>query len=201
MRTTVALMACVLLCAGCLSPKKLNPTLYYTLEPALDIPAAGPTGLTLGVRPFSVARPYGSGMAYLDGAHRMGYRVMEEWAEMPREAVTRAVMDAVSATGRFADVGNAAEMALPDYMLTGEVRKFHEDRSKNPAAAVLEARFELRRPRVKDGVWGRTISVEKTLQNDSGAALAAAMSEAIADLARQLADGVAQANLIVPETP
>lgn len=200
MRKTVTL-ACVLLCAGCLTPKRIIPTQYYTIDPVIDVGDAEPTTLTLGVRPFAVARPYDTGMAYLDSRHRLSYRIKEEWAELPRDVVTRAVLDAISATGRFADVGKAAEMSLPDCMLTGEIRKFHEDRSVRPTVVEVEARFELRRTRAKDALWADTLHVKMPLADDSGEALAAAMSAAVAVLARQAAENIAQADLRVPETP
>ncbi len=195
------ILACVLLCAGCLTPKRIVPTQYYTIDPVIDVGGAEATALTLGVRPFAVARPYDAGMAYLDSRHRLAYRVKEEWAELPRDVVTRAVMDAITATGRFADVGKAAEMSLPDLMLTGEVRKFHENRSVHPPVVELEARLELRRTRAKDPIWAETLRVEAPIADDSGDALAAAMSEAVAALARQSAENLARADLRVPETP
>ena len=200
MRKAVTL-ACVLLCAGCLTPKKIVPTQYYTIDPVIDVGAAEPTALTLGVRPLAVARPYDAGMAYLDSRHRLAYRVKEEWAELPRDVVTRAVMDAITATGRFADVGKAAEMSLPDLMLTGEVRKFHEDRSVRPPIVELEARLELRRTRAKDPIWAQTLRAETPIADESGEALAAAMSEAVASIARQAAENIVRADLSVPEAP
>ena len=201
MMRKAVILACVLLCAGCLTPKKIVPTQYYTIDPVIDVGDAEATALTLGVRPFAVARPYDAGMAYLDSRHRLAYRIKEEWAELPRDVVTRAVMDAITAAGRFADVGKAAEMSLPDCMLTGEVRKFHEDRSVRPPIVELEARLELRRTRAKEAIWADTLRVEMPIADDSGESLAAAMSEAVAALARQAAENIARADLRVPETP
>ena len=41
---------------------------------------------------------------------------------------------------RFADSGDAAAMAFPDYVLTGEIRKFRENRSVSPAVSAPPGR-------------------------------------------------------------
>jgi len=185
-------LAPALLLAGCLTAGPITATHYYAIDPQLSVAQAQPLDKTLGVRPFTVARPYGLAMAFLDTGHRIGYREHLEWAEKPEDMLTRAVTDAIIATGRFSDVGNAAEMARPDFMLTGHLRKFHENRTVAPAQAAIEIRLELREARGAKALWAATLTSEVPLEDDRAATLAAAMSEAAAQIAQHAATAIAQ---------
>ena len=105
-----------------------------------------------------VAQPYRLPLVYQEGA-RLGVYPNEEWAEQPGDMVTRAVSDAIMATGRFQDVGNAADMARPDLILTGELRKFHEERSDTSLQAVISLHLELREARGTNAYWVETLTV------------------------------------------
>lgn len=203
----------VFLLAGC-ATSKVVPTRYFAIEPDLHnghtsavtlgatapavlppetpIPETAPP-LALGVRPLMAAKPYSVRIAYLGPNHEIAYRNLEEWAEAPADAITRVLTDAIAATGAFEDVGNAADMARPDLILTGELRKFREDRTSATPAAQIEVRLELREARGVKSLWAATLSATRPLPDATAGGLATAMNEAIAQIAREAAANIVAA--------
>lgn len=179
------------LSAGCLTSREIERTRHYTLYPEIHVDTAPALDLTLGIRPLFAARAYGVLMAVLDGDHQMGFRDRDQWAEPPANTVTRAVSDAIAATGRFKDVGNAADMTRPDLLLTGELRMFHENRSVSPPMAELEVRLELRPARQPGVLWAETMREAVPMEGHTPAAFAAAMNLALTSLARHAAAEIA----------
>lgn len=194
MRNWLLVLAAVL-CAGCLTPSTLPPLRLHTLDPVLQVAEFPASGKTLGVRPMKAARPYESAMAVLNEQQLIQYRGLDTWAESPGEYVTRAITDALNRTRRFGDVGNAADMARPDLILTGEIRKFHENRGVSPSVAELEVRLDLREARSQGSVWGELITKRVPLDSDTPAAFAQAMEQTIALLAVESAESIARAPL------
>lgn len=199
-RRTIILLAVLPLC-GCLTTPRISPVRLFPVEPQMNISAVESTALTLGVRPLLVARPYKSQMAYLDETQAIGYRVNEEWAENPGDIVTRAVLDALAATHRFQDAGNAADMARPDLIMTGEVRKFHENRNANPRTADVEVRFELREARENGSLWAATLSAQAPMEGDSAADLAQAMGRAVGRVVEMATEAIVKTELPVQPAP
>ncbi len=179
-----------LLISGCLTPGELTPTQFFALDPRPEVETFDRGQLTLGIRRLAVARPYKQPMAYREGLD-VGFRTRESWAESPDVMVTRAVTDAIIASGRFADAGNASEMNRPSLILTGELRKFHEDRGTTPGAAEIEVRLELRRLQDTEALWAETLHERIEMGGADARAFAAAMSQAVARIAQRAALGIA----------
>lgn len=180
---------------GCLGPRAVHPPALYVLAPAPSVERVEAAPITLGIRPVAVAKPYGVAMAHLNADGRMGYRVEEQWSETPGAVVTRALTDALAATDRFADVGNAAEMARPDLLLTGEVRQFHEDRAAGTPAAVFSVRLELRPARDPGMLWAETIAARVEFTGDGPGDFAKALERAIADAVAAAVAAISAADL------
>lgn len=197
---TLALALAVL--PGCLSPRTVVVDSRYALQPKIDVAPVPAGEETLGIRPLQVAQPYGVQMAYLDAEFRFGYRHNAEWTEAPGDVVTRALTDALAASHRFADVGNAADMRIPSLILTGEIRKYHEDRTQSPPAAVCEIRLELRNARLPGLVWADTVSAAVPLGggSDAPADVAAAMNTAVEQVVGAAVKGIAAATVPAPVT-
>jgi ABC-type uncharacterized transport system auxiliary subunit len=185
---------------GCLSPRTVLLDARYTLQPEVVVTPVAQGAETLGLRPLQVARPYTQQMAYIDAGHRFGYRSGGEWTEHPGSLVTRVLNDALGASGRFEDVGNAADMTIPSLILTGEIRKFHEDRTASPPTAVVELRLELRAARAPGLIWAETLqaAVPLVAGEDSGADLAGAMSEAVQQVVEAAVTGIVNATTPPP---
>jgi ABC-type uncharacterized transport system auxiliary subunit len=190
----VTLFSPVLL-MGCLTPATVTPTQRFMLAPEPVVAEAEPSSLTLGMRPIIPARPYRIPMAYQEEDQRLSFRRNHDWAEEPFLMVTRAILDAVRDTGRFADSGDAADMPRPDLVMTGELRRFHEDRTVAPHLAVIEVRLELRHARNPMALWAETLRETEPLSEDSAAAFAAAMSRALSRLAETTAGRLSAVSL------
>ncbi len=193
---TLLFLALTASLSGCLFPLSVTPTRHYIIDPKLHIEPAETLDLTLGFRPLAVAQPYDRRMAFVAPNHLLGYRPHEEWAEKPEDTATRAIADALIATKRFKDLGDASHMARPDLMLTGEIRKFHEDRTGARPMAVVEMRLELREARGNAERWADTLHAEIPIEGGlkaKGNAVAAAMTQALAEVAEKAAAGISRA--------
>jgi len=200
----IAALLGLLVTTGCLTAPEIERTRQYVLNPQVGVESVAPINLTLGIRPLFSARPYGLPMAYLDNDQQLVFRPRDEWAEPPADSITRALTDALAATKRFMDVGNASDMARPDLLLTGELRKFHEDRNATPPVAELEVRIELRLSREPGIVWAGTLEEKIPMDSEEAGAFAAAMNEAVGKFAVRAAEAIAAAKLpqtALSETP
>lgn len=178
---------------GCLTPGAVQIQPQYLVAPEPQVARVAPSVVTLGVRPISAARPCQTlQMAWhRPDEARIAYHAEGQWAEMPAATVTRAIMDALSATGRFADVGNAAELTRPDWLLTGELRRFYELRTGEARMAEIELRLELRTARDKALLWAETLRAEAPMPTATPQSLADAMQTALASLAQKAAAAIA----------
>jgi len=179
-----------LVLAGCLTPGEVALKRQFLLAPKLEIAPATPTPHTLGVRPLVSARPYTLNMLYAGEDGALLPRADVFWAEEPSATVSRALRDGLAQSGRFADVGDAADLSRPEYTLTGELRKFHEDRGRAAPVAVVEVRLELRQPRAAQQVWSATLQASAPLAGASAADLARAMEKATADVVAQVSAAI-----------
>ncbi len=190
-----ACLAGAVLAAGCLGPRNVVETRLYRLNPVvtLSMPEVASGGPTLGLRPLDTAQPYDLRMAAMGPDRVVTYRAFDKWAEFPADALTRALTDALVATGRFADVGNAGDMARPDLILTGEIRAFHENRAVSPPVAEVEVRLEMRAARAPGAVWSGTLLETAPMDGQDGAAFANAMNSAVGRLMEKAAKAMADA--------
>ena len=173
---SVALLA--LLGAGCIGINKATPPLRYVLEPKPQIAQAENSGRTLAVRPLEPARPYKQNVVYREGAE-MGIYTLLEWSELPSDAATRALIDALNASGRFKDVAKAIDVGVPDFILTGQLRKFDLVRDTEPWIAVCEIRLELREGAGRALIWAKTLTASEPLTTSDSSSLPAAMNAAL----------------------
>ena len=184
----------LLIAAGCATPT-YQPVTSFAVEPQIDVPQATPTVDTLGVRPLEYGRPYRQPIAYRDKGFVLGAYDKFEWAELPRDIVTRTLIDAISATHAFQDVGLAALMARPNLLLTGQLRKFDLDKTADPWKANVEVSLSLRPALESNVVWSGVLTATAPLAKNDIAALPEAMSQAVANIATQAATAIAQAQL------
>lgn len=178
------------LIAGCAAPE-YTPTLYYAIEPVIEVAEAQPTGASLGMRPIQADRPYRQRMMFRERGHTLHAYFNAEWAKGPSEAAGRALLDAITETGGFGDVSNAADMRRPDYILLGNLRRFEEDRTREEVAAVVEGHLELRRGVDRSVVWTDIIRASHPLEGEGPNAYAEAVSEALGQWASLAAEQIA----------
>ena len=192
---TVALAPFLLV--ACLSTPTIAPARYYTLTPNTDVDPGTPAGKSLGIRPLVGAKPYRAEVAYTAEPNRLSYFQRAEWAELAPTVVNRALRDGIAGLGRFTDVGDAADMARPDYVLTGELRRFEADYTAESPRAVVEVSINIRETAGSGTLWEGLVSADAPLfeaqpgvkEPHSDAMLvdvAKAMSAAITDLVQQV---------------
>jgi len=178
--TALTGLLCVSTClTGCLSPNGAPPPDQFLLQAAPAAPIAEALPVTLGIRELESARPYHLQMAHMEADGRLNYYQTATWAEFPAAALTRALHEGISKTGRFKDAGMAEQMARPDWMLVGYLNAFHEDRSTTPPQAVVEVRLEMRQARATDLLWSATLRESQPVEGEGPGALAKAMAAAV----------------------
>lgn len=193
--------------AGCLTTPTVEPLRYYTLTPELPSVSGVPADATLGIRPIVGARPYRVEMAYTASENQIAYFRRGEWAESPAVMLNRTLTDAIEATGIFRDVGDAANMARPDYILTGELRRFEADYTADTPQATVEASFAIRKAAGQEALWNgvlrasaplsHTVAAGKSANDDVLAdvtrAMSAAVSRLVTEMCEELSDATAAA--------
>lgn len=190
--TVILALAAILVTTGCAAPR-YTPTLYYAVEPVIEVTQVESTGESLGMRSIQVDRPYRQRMMFRERGHVLHGYPNAEWAKTPNETAALALLDALTETGRFGDVGNAADMPRPDYVLFGNLRKFEEDRTREEVTAVVEGRIELRRGGDRSAVWTGVIRASHPLVEPGPHAYAEAMSMALGQWASEAAERIAAA--------
>ncbi len=186
---------------GCdpLAPRtNVVKTRFYSITPNVEVQPGTLTPISIGIRPLEYARVYKEPIVYREAAHEVKMYEYDEWSELPRDTVTRAIQDALAKTKRFADVGDAIVMRAPDYTLTGELRSFEEVRNDGDPRVRVEVRLSMRQSLKSDGnsaVWSDILNAEVPLPQDNVAGVAEAMSDAVAQIAESAATTIAALEL------
>lgn len=180
--------------AGCLSAVPYTPVQRYSIVPDVQPEQREEQAGVLAVRPLGYAEPYTTAMVYRPDEYTVVYREAEEWAEPPRDAVTRTLIDALSATGYFSDVGTASAVPLPDYILTGELRRFDEMRTTSPPQALCEVRITVRQnQRPAHALLSRTYRESVPLEGASAGDFAEAMTVAVTTIVANATEDIVAA--------
>jgi len=175
---------------GCVRPA-IPPTLRYTIAPEISVETAPSTERTLGVRPLRAPLLYKTPILFTEGFQLREYP-HAEWAVRPDHTLTRAIIDALVATQRFQDVGDAPNVNRPELILVGELRAFEVDHDVSPREAVCEVRLELRETFGTKLLWAGNLSARVPLEEDHISAVPKAMSEAISRVANNAAAEIAK---------
>ncbi len=196
-----AALSGLLLLSGCLTAREYVPIAQYRLELADPVAAANPRAATgsLGLRPLTAAPALSRDMNYIEANGRWRALANAQWAEPPAAVVTRALHDWLAATGAFEDVGVAADMSLPDYVLTGDLRHFEVDRRAEPAMAHVAFTFNVRHNLSPDVLAAGEAAARVALPSDDAPGFAAGLRAALAEaLAIAASDITAAAHAQAP---
>lgn len=174
--------------SGCLGLRTPPSVRYYSVDGlAATVDTAMRTWpVTLGVRVFGEATRYRDRMLYRFSEVEVGFYEYDRWVEPPGEMVTRAVMTHLRASGLFQQVTPALDAPALAWVLSGDVLRFDEVQSASGSHAECRLQLELRRVRDEQLLWSDVITTTAALSDDTPAALARAMSEAVQYAARQL---------------
>ena len=190
---TLALSTLTVACLG----KVKYPT-YYTLNlpPAPDPPAQAGTLPTVAVRGFHSAEYLRQGaIVYRPAPEQVGFYSYQRWAVNPSEFVTRAMIDHLRASGKFAEVVLYDGRADVDLVLTGRLEKLDEIDYQGGVKAEVAISAQMTDLHSGKMVWtGDASQIEKVDKRTVGGVVAG-MSSAV--------DGAIQkllASLAVPDT-
>ena len=187
-RTThcLSLIALLGLVAGCLSAVPYTPIQRYGIVPNVDVQTREQAVGPLAIRPLEYAQQYSLLMVYRPDEFTVLYQDTEHWAEPPRDSVTRALRDALATTGFFSDVGSASDVPLPEYILTGHLRRFDEMRTTSPPHALCEVRIEVREnARPARVLLAKTYRESRAMNENSASAFAEAMTSCVSTIVEQ----------------
>jgi len=175
---------------GCISTPEYVPVRTYVVEPDVAVTQATPIDKSLAVRPLDAARPYRQTVVFRDQGQVLGYFDNAQWAELPEQVVTRTLLDSLSRTARFRDVGYHTDLRAPDYILTGELRRFDLIKTNEPWTAYVEVRLELRAVLSPDILWAQTLTATEPLGANDVSALPPAMSKAVSAIITKAVEGI-----------
>ncbi len=189
-RAACIAMIAIMTTAGCARPA-IPPPVRYTIAPEISVETAPSTERTLGVRPVRAPVVYRTPILYTEGFKLREYS-QAEWAVRPDHTITRAIIDAIVATGRFQDVGDASNVNRPELILVGDIRAFEIDHDATPREAICEVRLELRETFGTKLLWAGNLAARVPLEEDHISAVPKAMSEAVSRVANNAAAKIAQ---------
>lgn len=170
----------LLILPACLSPGEYDPVQYYDLRMDTEVSeAAESTGLKVAVRPLDYARAYKQSIVIRSQDNQLIYDDMNRWVELPREMITRELVDVLLDTRAFNDVAYSTDISAPNLLVQGELRKFDWVQEGEAAA---EMRIDLRDRRSDTLLWSDTLRASRPVSGDDAAAFASAMSEAVAEI-------------------
>ncbi len=181
--------------SGCLTATTISSARYYTISPTSTVEAVASSGKSLGIRPLIGAKPYKLAMAYTAEDNRLAYYQNAEWADLPATMVNRALTDGLIKLEGFSEVDDAANIARPNFILTGELRRFEADYNRGTPAAVVEIICIIRDTESGASLWQGYVTGEtplpvgeggESLHSDSSlAGVAEAMSASVASVVSQ----------------
>lgn len=181
--------------SGCLTASTISPTRYYTISPETPVEAVTSSGKSLGMRPLIGAKPYKLAVAYTAEDNRLAYFQNAEWADLPATMVNRALTDGLIKLEGFSEVDDAANIARPNFILTGELRRFEADYNREIPAAVVEIICIIRDTESGASLWQGYVTGEtplptgaagESLHSDASlAGVAEAMSASVASVVTQ----------------
>jgi uncharacterized lipoprotein YmbA len=196
-----SIAAVLLTFAGCttFSPQP-DPSRFFTLSAlaqsaeATEKPAFQPPPLSLGIGPISVP-------GYLDrqeivtriAQNQVRLSEYDRWAEPLEEGVGRVVSQNVANILRAERITSYPWPIerRPLYQVEIEILRFETNSSQE---AHLAARWTVRHTAKKDLVRYRDTRISRTASERSTAASVAALSEALTDLSRQIAQAIEEMN-------
>ncbi len=190
----VLLLGLSLLLGACLNidNKPMNKIAFYTLE--YDPPKLGnlkPLSHAIRVENFSVAPLYNTNfIIYRDGSFKRDAYVYHKWRANPGDLVTQLLSRDIKQSGLFKVVLPHESRFPSSHMLEGSVDEFLEwdtEENWNGVLSVTITLMEENEPDIsKRIIFQKTYHAKKASKQKNPMALAEAMSQAMAEISREI---------------
>lgn len=188
------------LLSGCFGGAGKTPFIrQYVLEYAPPQAAMGTRPVveeTVRVERFFADRMFmGQGMLYRQGPYRRDAYPAQRWRVSPGNMVTEFLRRDLREAGLFRAVLSERDPEDARFSVTGGVEQFIESREASGRKALMTATvtlMDLSRKETADlVVFQKSYRTEAAIAGEGGAGLAAAMSQAMSDLSRQVIADIA----------
>lgn len=134
---------------------------YYTLHvpPPPDPPAAEGVRTSLAIREFRSPSYLRQGaIVYKTSPEQIGYYNYHRWAVDPREFVTNAIEDRLSASGNFARVKLYDGRSDIDFVLSGNLEKLEEIDYEGGVKVEVAISAQMTKLSTGETVWSNAVS-------------------------------------------
>lgn len=159
---------------------------HYALALQLPEVRSSTARTSLVIRPLSARDPYDQErMVYRTSPYAFDLYSSHRWASSPAEQVTYWTRRYLQTTGLFSQVFPTTD-SNADVVLGGVVRQFEEIDHEATWEAALSIEFWLTRANERSPFWFHSYSVIKPADRRNPEAIAAAMSQGLEEILRQL---------------
>jgi ABC-type uncharacterized transport system auxiliary subunit len=146
---------------------------------------------SLVIRPLTARDPYDQDrIVYRTSPYAFDLYSSHRWASSPAEQVTHWTRRYLQTTGLFSQVFPTTE-GNADVVLGGVIRQFEEIDHDATWEAALSIEFWLTRANERSPFWFHSYSVTKPADRRNPEAIAAAMSQGLEEILRQLTTDLA----------
>ena len=177
---TIAALTLSVCLTGCIGKTRFPA--YYTLHvpPAVDAPIAPGTRPSLAVREFrSPAYLRQGAIVYRTSPEQIGFYQYHRWAVDPREFLTKAIIDRLRATGKFAEVTAYDGHSNADFILSGSLDKIEEVDYEGGVRVEVALSADMTDLRANKAVWTNTALESAPVEERNVPAVVAEMSQAM----------------------
>ena len=157
--TIVSCLAVVVILTGCAG--RMRRPDYYTLNlPAPpDPPASEKAHASLAIREFRAPTYLRQGaIVYRPSPEQIGFYAYHRWAMDPRDFVTNAIIERLSASGAFAQVKSYDGNRDADYVLSGRLEKLEELDYEGGVKVQVALSAEITSIATGKTVWSNVVS-------------------------------------------
>ena|SRR5215813_10608214 len=162
---------------GCMG--KIKYPTYYTLNlaPAIDPPPASGELASIAVREFQAPAYLREGpVVYLISPEEIGFYEYHRWGVDPRQAITRAIVERLRASGNFALVKTYDGRNDVDYVLTGRLDKLDEVDYEGGVRVEVALSAQVTNLRSGKTVWANAAAEKAKVEEHKVSAVVSQMS-------------------------
>ncbi len=167
------------LLAGCGSIQGPAITYYKLNIPATPTPAGPSVSVPLRIEPFGTTSLLRQDrIVYCPSSVEIGFYDYHRWAEPPKDTITKAIADQLTARRLFQSVEISSGPERAGYVLRGSIDRLQEVDYKGAVRAQVTISAELEDPVRREKVWAGVASSESVVKKSDVQAVVTAMGQA-----------------------